>query len=135
MTDAAGGSESGDSGWEADWIRMTGRVSDVASDLHDMNPVAEESYRRLRLWIYEERDDGLSRAHKELVMVMMNLASGYKEGAVRHLNNGLKHGLRIAEVREALSLGFLFLGVNGFLKVGQDLWQACAEYEATTTTS
>jgi alkylhydroperoxidase/carboxymuconolactone decarboxylase family protein YurZ len=117
--------------WEAEWVRMVGRVSEVASDVHDMNPTAEESYRRLRSWIYDERTDGLSRAHKELVMVVMNLAAGYKEGAVRHLNNGLKHGLTVTEVRETLSLGFLFLGVINYLRVGQALWQACAEGEAT----
>jgi len=130
LTEEASGATPVGDDWQADWIRMLGRVSEVASELHDMNPTAEESYRRLRSWIYEERADGLSRAHKELVMIMMNTAVANKEGALTHLKHGLNHGLTVTEVREALSLSFLFLGVIGYLRVGQALWQACAEFES-----
>jgi alkylhydroperoxidase/carboxymuconolactone decarboxylase family protein YurZ len=116
--------------WQAEWIRMTGRVSETAAGLHEMNPTAEESYRRLRSWIYAERADGLSRKHKELVMIVMNQAVGNKEGALTHLKHGLNNGLTTTEVREALSLTFLFLGVTGYLQVGHALWKACAEHEA-----
>jgi alkylhydroperoxidase/carboxymuconolactone decarboxylase family protein YurZ len=130
--EASDAAPSGDE-WQADWIRMLGRVSEVASDLHDMNPTAEESYRRLRSWIYEEREGGLSRAHKELVMITMNMAVANKEGALTHLKHGLNSGLTVTEVREALSLAFLFLGVIGYLRVGRALWQACAESESAST--
>jgi alkylhydroperoxidase/carboxymuconolactone decarboxylase family protein YurZ len=116
-----------DDAWMAEWERMTGRVSDTARELHEMNPVAEASYRTLRSWIYEERPDGLPRAYKELVMVVMNASNGRKDGAIRHLSNGLKHGLTVTQVREALSLCFLFLGVSWFLETGQAIWHACNE--------
>ena len=112
--------------WTAEWERMLGRVPDVAKDLREMSPAAEESYRKLRAWIYEERPDGLPRAYKELVMIVMNVSLGHKEAAIRHLNHGLKHGLTAMQVREALSLSFLFLGVTGFLETGQAVWQACS---------
>lgn len=133
MSDEAAAPAPDNDDWQADWIRMLGRVSEVASDLHDMNPTAEESYRRLRSWIYEQREDGLSRAHKELVMITMNMAVANKEGALTHLKHGLNNGLTVTEVREALSLGFLFLGVMGYLRVGQALWQACAEHESASS--
>ena len=115
-----------DNSWMSEWERMTGRVSESVSNLHEMNPAAEESYRTLRSWIYQERPDGLSRAEKELVMIVMNISLGRKDGAIRHLNNGLKHGLTITQVREAMSLLFHFQGVSGWLETGQAVWQACA---------
>jgi alkylhydroperoxidase/carboxymuconolactone decarboxylase family protein YurZ len=103
---------------------MTGRVSDTVKVLRDMNPAAENSYRTLRSWIYQERPEGLERKHKELVMVVMNAAVGHKDGAIRHLKNALKHGLTATQIREALSLCFLFLGVSWFLETGQPIWEA-----------
>lgn len=116
-----------DNSWMSEWERMTGRVSESVSDLREMSPAAEESYRNLRSWIYQDRPDGLSRANKELVMIVMNISLGRKDGAIRHLNNGLKHGLTITQVREAMSLCFLFQGVSGWLETGQAVWQACAK--------
>src|SRR6267154_1786098 len=98
---------SDDAGWTAEWERMTGRVSDTVKELHDMSPVAEASYRTLRSWIYQERSDGLPRVSKELVMIVMNASAGRKDGAIRHMNNAIKHGLTATQMREALSLCFL----------------------------
>jgi alkylhydroperoxidase/carboxymuconolactone decarboxylase family protein YurZ len=114
--------------WTAEWQRMSGRVPEVARSLHEMNPIAEEGYRNLRAWIYEERSDGLTRVDKELVMIVMNIATGNTDGAVRHLKNGINHGMTVTQVREALSLTFLFLGVNTYLQSGQAVWAACASH-------
>lgn len=116
-----------DAAWTAEWERMTGRVSDTVKELHDMNPVAEASYRTLRSWIYQERQDGLPRVSKELVMVVMNASAGRKDGAIRHMNNAIKHGLTSTQMREALSLCFLFLGVSWFLETGEPIWRAYVE--------
>ncbi len=116
-----------DSSWMAEWERMTGRVSEMVSDLHGMNPVAEQGYRTIRSWIYDQRDDGLSRAEKELVMVVMNAARGQTDAAARHLKHGLKHGLTTTQVREVFSMLFLFLGVSWYLESGQALWKASQE--------
>ncbi len=118
---------SDDTLWMVQWERMVGRVPSVARDLHQMSPTAEESYRNLRLWIYQERADGIPYAYKELLMIVLNVAAGNSEGAISHLNRGLKNGLTVTQVREALAQCFLSLGVIDFLKTGQAVWQACAE--------
>lgn len=117
----------GDESWMAEWERMTGKVSDVVKDIRAMSPAAEESYRKLRSWIYEERSDGLTRAEKELVMIVMNVSLNRKDAAIRHLKHGLKHGLTLTQMREVMSMLFLFQGVGGFLETGQSVWQAVNE--------
>jgi alkylhydroperoxidase/carboxymuconolactone decarboxylase family protein YurZ len=119
-----------DTSWMAEWERMTGRVSDVVKDIRDVNPVAEEGYRNLRSWIYQERPDGLSRASKEMVMVVMNISLNRKDAAIRHLKHGLNNGLTMTQLRELMSMLFLFQGVGNFLETGQAVWQAAREIAA-----
>jgi alkylhydroperoxidase/carboxymuconolactone decarboxylase family protein YurZ len=116
-----------DGDWMAPWERMLGAVPQVASDLHDIAAPAEEGYRNLREWIYSERADGLSRATKELVMVVINIAEGSPAGAARHLELGLANGLTEMQLREALAQCFLSLGLIRFNAAGLAAWRAFKE--------
>ena len=118
---------SSDADWTAAWEHMLGTVPSAARDLREISPAAEKSYRELRLWINDDRPDGLSRAEKELVMVVLNIAVGHRGGAISHMRAGLKNGLTVTQLRETLAQCFLSLGVIEFLKTGQAVWQAYAQ--------
>jgi alkylhydroperoxidase/carboxymuconolactone decarboxylase family protein YurZ len=110
--------------WEAEWEAMLGTVPQLARDLREMSAPAEAGYRGLRTWIYSNRPDGSSRAIKELVMVVVNVAEGNSQGAVTHMRMGLENGLTRTQLAEALAQCFLSLGLIRFNTAGLAVWQA-----------
>ena len=126
MSDLSDGLEDGGD-WTAEWRADFGAVPPFASDLHEITPAGEAAYRAARRWIFEQRDDGLSAAQKELLMMVMNIAVSNRDGAVIHMGNARRHGATVMQVREALAQCVLFLGVVEFLKTGQAVWQACRD--------
>ena len=113
-----------DTEWTAAWEQMLGSVPSLATDLREMAPVAEEGYRRLRQWIYSDHVDGLPRATKELIMVVINVAEGNAAGAVTHLKLGARNGLTQVQLSEALAQCFLSLGLIRFNVAGIPAWNA-----------
>jgi AhpD family alkylhydroperoxidase len=120
-----------DTDWTAAWEQMLGSVPSLATDLRDMAPVAEEGYRRLRQWIYSDHADGLPRATKELIMVVINVAEGNAPGAVTHMKLGARYGLTRPQLSEALAQCFLSLGLIRFNVAGIAAWNAFKELPAT----
>lgn len=116
-----------DADWTAAWEQMLGSVPSLATDLRDMAPAAEEGYRKLRQWIYADHPDGLPRATKELIMVVINIAEGNPAGAVTHLKLGARNGLTRAQLSEALAQCFLSLGLIRFNVAGTAAWNAFKE--------
>jgi AhpD family alkylhydroperoxidase len=110
--------------WTAAWERMLGTVPQLATDLHDISEPAEEGYRRLREWIYADREGGLPRAAKELVMVAVNIAEGSAAGAAAHARLGAANGVTEAQLGEVLAQCFLSLGLIRFNAAGLAAWAA-----------
>jgi AhpD family alkylhydroperoxidase len=119
-----------DTEWTAAWEQMLGSVPSLATDLREMAPVAEEGYRKLRQWIYSDHADGLPRATKELIMVVINVAEGNPAGAVTHLKLGARNGLTQVQLSEALAQCFLSLGLIRFNVAGIPAWNAFKEVPA-----
>jgi alkylhydroperoxidase/carboxymuconolactone decarboxylase family protein YurZ len=120
------------SDWTAGWERMLGGVPQLASDLREIAPAAEDGYRNLREWIYSDRAEGLPRSTKELIMVVINIAEGHPEGAVTHVKLGLANGLNHTQVREALAQCWLLLGLVRFNAGALAVWGALREAESGT---
>jgi AhpD family alkylhydroperoxidase len=113
--------------WTADWEAMLGTVPQLAIDLRELSPPAEAGYRTTRKWIYSDREEGSSRAVKELVMVAINVAEGNAAGAVTHMRMGLEHGMTRTQLAEVLAQCFLTLGLLRFNTAGLPAWQASRE--------
>jgi alkylhydroperoxidase/carboxymuconolactone decarboxylase family protein YurZ len=109
--------------WSQDWTEMLGGVPPFAQALHDISEVADEAYRHQRRWIVEQRADGLSDREKELLMMVLNIASANAQGAVTHMRAARRHGLTECQLREALAQTFLFVGAIEFVRTGQVVWQ------------
>lgn len=110
--------------WESEWEAMLGEVPQLARDLREMSAPAEAGYRGLRTWIYADRPDGSSRAIKELIMVVINVAEDNRQGAVTHMRLGLANGLTRTQLAEALAQCFLSLGLIRFNSAGLAVWEA-----------
>src|SRR5215472_14908051 len=100
-----------DEPWTAAWERMLGGVPRLATDLRQIAPPAETGYRTLREWIYTDHPDGLPRALKELLMVVISITKSNPAGATAHVRMGLANGLTEMQLREALAQCFLCLGL------------------------
>jgi alkylhydroperoxidase/carboxymuconolactone decarboxylase family protein YurZ len=77
--------------------------------------------------VFAEHAEGLTRAEKELVLLVMNVTLANTEGAMNHLRLARRAGLSIQAVREVLAECMLYLGVISHVRVGQVLWRACLE--------
>ena len=110
--------------WESEWESMLGAVPEIARELRDMSAPAEVGYRGLRRWIYTDRDEGSTRAVKELIMVVINVAEGNTPGALTHMRMGTEHGLTRTQLAEALAQCLLSLGLIRFNAAGLPVWQA-----------
>jgi alkylhydroperoxidase/carboxymuconolactone decarboxylase family protein YurZ len=111
--------------WTEQWVQTLGFVPDSIAVMHEWNPAAEEAYRSLRTWLYEERPDGLSPAMKELITIVIDVIVGQDAGALNHLRAGIRHGLTATQVREALTQCFMLRGINTFGTVGHIVWEEC----------
>jgi alkylhydroperoxidase/carboxymuconolactone decarboxylase family protein YurZ len=115
--------------WEQEWEAQVGAVPPLARELHDLSPTAENAYRTSRADLFTESEDGLTRAEKELVLLVMNITLGNTDGALNHLRLARQAGLSDQAVREVLAECVLYLGVISHVRVGQVLWRECSPGE------
>jgi alkylhydroperoxidase/carboxymuconolactone decarboxylase family protein YurZ len=115
--------------WEVEWEAQMGAVPPFVRELHELLPEAEAAYRTTRQAIFSERDGGLTTAHKELLLLVMNVALNNVDGALNHLRLARRAGLGEPALREALATCMLYLGVISHVRIGQVLWRAAQEPE------
>ena len=112
------------------YIDSMGAVPHAIESMFAMDTAFAEHYTDIRELIYADREGGLSLAHKELLLVMFDLAVSQVEGGKNHLAAARRAGLTKAELNDALLIAFLVLGVSGWGKVGCHLWDAWTDWEA-----
>jgi alkylhydroperoxidase/carboxymuconolactone decarboxylase family protein YurZ len=112
-----------------------GSVPHAISTMFAMDEVFASHYTDIRELIYTQRPDGMALAHKELLLVMFDLAVSNLDGAKNHLRAARRAGLSRTELYEALLIAFLVMGVSGWGKVGCHLWDAWQEWDATEGTN
>jgi alkylhydroperoxidase/carboxymuconolactone decarboxylase family protein YurZ len=113
--------------WEQEWEAQMGAVAPFLRELRELSPVAETAYRTSRADLFAEHPDGLTRAEKELVLLVMNVTLANTEGALNHLRLAREAGLSVQAVREVLAECILYLGVISHVRIGQTLWRACGD--------
>ena len=74
-----------------------------------------------------ESPDGLDRAMKELLIIVLDVAYDNPEGALVHVEAGLKAGLTLEALREALLLTVYVGGVATWARSGQSVYEAALE--------
>ena len=74
--------------------------------------------------------EGLDRVMKELLIIILDVAYDNPEGALVHLEAGLKAGLTLAALREALLLTVYVGGVATWARYGQMIYEAALEMTA-----
>jgi alkylhydroperoxidase family enzyme len=111
--------------WEAEWTAQMDAVPPFIRELHAMSPAAEAAFRSSRADLFTEHAEGLTRAEKELVLLVMNVTVANTAGAMNHLRLARKAGLSIQAVRDVLAECMLYLGVISHVRVGQVLWREC----------
>ena len=74
--------------------------------------------------------DGLDRATKELLIIILDIVYDNPEGALVHLEAGLKAGLTLDALREALLLTIYVGGIATWAHYGQMIYEAALEMSA-----
>lgn len=74
--------------------------------------------------------DGLDRAMKELMIVILDIVYDNPEGALIHLEAGLKAGLTLEALREALLLTVYVGGIATWAQYGQMIYESALEMAA-----
>ena len=74
-------------------------------------PTAYAAYLAAREGIYRDPPAGhLDRATTELIFIVLDVVAGHEEGAKAHAEAGLKAGLSVAQITEALMIAVLING-------------------------
>ncbi len=74
-------------------------------------PAAYAAYLAARESIYRDPPHGhLDRATTELVFIVLDVVAGHEEGAKAHVEAGLKAGLTVEQITEALMIAVLING-------------------------
>ena len=81
-----------------------------------------DAYTDIRKLIYQEREEGLSVALKELLLVVLDITVDQRAGAANHLAAAKRAGLTRTQLKEALMEVFMVLGVSAWGKAGYPLW-------------
>jgi alkylhydroperoxidase/carboxymuconolactone decarboxylase family protein YurZ len=81
-----------------------------------------DAYTTIRKLIYQEREDGLPLAIKELLLVVLDITVDQGKGGANHLAAAKRAGLTKTQLKEALMEVFMVLGVSAWGKSGFPLW-------------
>ena len=71
--------------------------------------------------------EGLDRATKELLIIILDIVYDNPEGALVHLEAGLKEGLTLEALREALLLTVYVGGIATWARYGQMIYESALE--------
>ena len=74
-------------------------------------PAAYAAYLAAREAIYRDPPEGhLDRATTELIFIVLDVIAGHEDGAKAHVEAGLKAGLTVGKITEALMIAVLING-------------------------
>jgi alkylhydroperoxidase/carboxymuconolactone decarboxylase family protein YurZ len=121
--------EPADKGWSDQWVETLGQLPPAIDVLRSFNLIVEESHRDMRTWFFEDRPDGLTKATKELLIMVIDTIIGNTNGAVDHLRIGMRDGVTLTQVREALTLCFMMRGIHNWMSAGNIVWSEAARLD------
>jgi alkylhydroperoxidase/carboxymuconolactone decarboxylase family protein YurZ len=109
--------------YEQHYLETLGHVPLTITAMFDMEAGLAESYTDARRLYFQERADGLPVAIKELLIVILDIASGHVSGAVAHLQAAKRAGLTETQLKEGLIAAYLIHGGSSWDTVGRALWE------------
>lgn len=89
-------------------------------------PAVFEGYARMRRAVFAA-DSEIPVRYKELIFVLLDLATGNIEGATIHARAGVGKGLTLRELSEGLGQALLVLGVSSWDRGGAAILRAAGE--------
>ena len=96
---------------EAHFERTLGAIPASVDAMRRHAPAAYAAYLAAREAIYRDPPDGhLDRATTELLFIVLDVLAGHEEGAKAHVEAGLKAGLTVGKITEALMVAVLING-------------------------
>jgi alkylhydroperoxidase/carboxymuconolactone decarboxylase family protein YurZ len=107
--------------WEEHYMREMGFIPPRVPAFMGLDPGFADSFISLRELLLQERPEGLSRAHKELLMTVLDVAGGNKQGAIHHLRAAKDGGLTQTQLLETIFALFFMHGLSG-IAYWKDLW-------------
>ena len=91
--------------------QTTGAMPASVAAMRRHAPAAYAAYLAARESIYRDPPAGhLDRAITELIFIVLDVVAGHEEGAKAHVEAGLKAGLTIEKITEALMIAVLING-------------------------
>jgi alkylhydroperoxidase/carboxymuconolactone decarboxylase family protein YurZ len=112
--------------WQQHYQEIMGFVPPGTDMLYAIGEEFGDCFIDLREAIFRERPDGLSRAMKELLLTVLDIAAN-NPNALQHLKSARRAGLTRTQLCEALMAVFLICGVSGLAHSGAEglrMWDA-----------
>ena len=125
--------ESSDGLWSDQWIQTLGQLPRQIELLRTLNPIVEQSHRDIRTWFFEDHAGGLTKAMKELLIVVIDTIIGNTDGAVDHLRIGMRDGVTATQVQEALTLCFMIRGIHNWMTIGNVVWSEVVSRDGSSS--
>lgn len=92
-------------------------------------PAAYAAYLAAREAIYRDPPAGhLDRATTELIFIVLDVVAGHEEGAKAHVEAGLKAGLTVGKITEALMIAVLINGHVHWSVTGYKVVEHAADF-------
>jgi alkylhydroperoxidase/carboxymuconolactone decarboxylase family protein YurZ len=92
-------------------------------------PAVFEGYARMRSAVMAE-DSQIPGHYKELIFILLDLATGSIEGALVHTRVAMSKGLSIRELTEALAQAVLVLGISIWDRGGAEILNHALQHTA-----
>ncbi len=113
---------------EPHYRETMGAVPESIAQMAELAPAVFDGYSQLRTWIL--RPDGdLPRKYKHLIFSVLDCSIGNQGGAINHIRAGMRAGLTVGEVAEAMLQLLITNGTPAWGKTGRHVVVAAQEYQ------
>ena len=99
-----------------------GDIPQSVATLAEHAPGALGGYLALREFVYREPPQGhLDAATRELLFIALDVAAGHIEGAKAHVDAGLKAGVSVEAITQALVITMMISGIHTWSQHGHEV--------------
>jgi len=110
-----------------------GGLPEVIKLMVSQMPAVFEGYSRMRSAVMAG-DSQIPRHYKELIFILLDLATGSVDGALIHTSVAMSKGLSIRELTEALAQAVLVLGISVWDRGGAEILNHALQHIAKEET-
>lgn len=106
--------------------KTLGGLPSVIETLVSEMPAMFVGYAQMRQAVMSE-DSHIPRKYKELIFILLDLASGSMDGALIHTRMAIANGLSSEELAEALAQTILVLGISSWDRGGAEIMRTARQ--------